>query len=104
LGVRNGGPPLVVGLSQDGQYLASDVAALLAHTRDVLLVNDGEMAILSKDGVRIRTLDGRDVRREPTRIPWDSTAAEKGGFPHFMLKEIHEQPRAIADTWRGRVD
>jgi glucosamine--fructose-6-phosphate aminotransferase (isomerizing) len=104
LAVRNGGPPLIIGLGEDGVFLASDVPAILGYTRDVLALDDGEMAVLSRDGVRIATLDGAPVHRQPTRIPWDAEAAEKGGFPHFMLKEIHEQPQAIEDTFRGRVD
>jgi glucosamine--fructose-6-phosphate aminotransferase (isomerizing) len=104
VGVRNGGPPLIVGLSEAGHFLASDVAAVLPHTRDVLFLEDGEMAILSREGCRLTSLDGSPVRRAMTRVPWDAEAAEKGGYAHFMLKEIHEQPQALIETCRGRID
>jgi len=98
LGVRIGGPPLVIGAGADGFYVASDIAAMLGYTRDVLVLEDGEMAVLSREGVRIVTLDGVPVPKTMTTVPWDAGAAEKDGFPHFMLKEIHEQPRAIETT------
>ncbi|RMF88287.1 MAG: glutamine--fructose-6-phosphate transaminase (isomerizing), partial [Nitrospinota bacterium] len=104
IAARNGGPPLIIGLAGDELFLASDIPALLKHTRDVLILEDGEMAVLSPEGVRIRTLDGRPVQRQSIQVEWDAEAAEKGGYPHFMLKEIYEQPRAIADTLRGRID
>jgi glucosamine--fructose-6-phosphate aminotransferase (isomerizing) len=104
VGLRNGGPPLIVGLSDRGQFLASDVAAVLPYTRDVLVLEDGEMAVLSRQGVELTSLDGRRVRREPTRVRWDAESAQKGGYPHFMLKEIHEQPRALVETCGGRID
>ena len=100
LAVRRGGPPLVIGLGDTGVFLASDIAAILSHTRDVLMLEDGEMAVLSREGVNIFTPDGRVAQREPTRIPWSVEAVEKNGHPHFMLKEIHEQPQTIADTTR----
>jgi glucosamine--fructose-6-phosphate aminotransferase (isomerizing) len=101
---RSGGPPLVVGLAHDGVFLASDAAAILPYTRDVLALEDGEIALLSRSGVRLETFDGRPVERAPGRLAWDAGAAEKNGFPHFMLKEIWEQPRALRDTLRERVD
>ena len=102
--VRSGGPPLIVGFAPDGFFLTSDASAILPYTRDVLSLEEGEMAVLSGDGVRLATFDGRVVDRSPFRVPWDAETAQKGGFPHFMLKEIWEQPRAIRDTWAGRVD
>jgi glucosamine--fructose-6-phosphate aminotransferase (isomerizing) len=83
---------------------ASDVPALLAHTRSVVFLHDLELATLTRTGIEITTLDGAPVRREPKTIDWSPTQAEKGGYKHFMLKEIHEQPRAVEDTLRGRVD
>src|SRR5436190_6499696 len=91
LGVKNGGAPLVVAIGSDGLFLASDIAAVLAYTRDVFVLDDGEMAVLSDEGVRIVGLDGLTVRKTATTVPWDAAAAEKDGYPHFMLKEIHEQ-------------
>jgi glutamine---fructose-6-phosphate transaminase (isomerizing) len=104
LAVRHGGPPLVIGLGDTGVFLASDIAAILSHTRDVLVLEDGEMAVLSREGVNIFAPDGRVAQRKPTRIPWNVEAVEKNGHPHFMLKEIHEQPRTIADTVRGLMN
>jgi glutamine---fructose-6-phosphate transaminase (isomerizing) len=100
LAVRRGGPPLVIGLGDTEVFLASDIAAILSHTRDVLMLEDGEMAVLSREGVNIFTPDGRVAQRKPTRIPWNVEAVEKNGHPHFMLKEIYEQPQTIADTTR----
>ncbi len=96
--------PLVLGIGQGEMLCASDIPALLAHTRDVVFLQDGEVATLTRDGAAITTLDGTPVQRASKRIDWSATQAEKGGFKHFMLKEIHEQPRAVEDTLRGRVD
>jgi glutamine---fructose-6-phosphate transaminase (isomerizing) len=96
--------PLVIGLGAGETLCASDIPALLAHTREVLLLHDGEIAVLTRDGAAITTLEGTPVHREKKTITWSPTQAEKGGYKHFMLKEIHEQPRAVEDTLRGRVD
>ena len=96
--------PLVLGIGENEMLAASDIPALLAHTRDVIFLQDGDMAVLTKKGAVITRLDGTPVTRPTKRIDWSPTQAEKGGYKHFMLKEIHEQPRAIEDTLRGRVD
>jgi len=96
--------PLVLGRGNGAWLAASDIPAILAHARDVVLLEDGEMATLTADDAVITKLDGCPVRREPKRVEWSIDEAEKGGFEHFMLKEIHEQPRAIEATLRGRVE
>ncbi len=95
--------PLVLGVGDGVMLAASDVPALLAHSRDVIFLEDGELAEITREGARIETLAGAKVERAPVRITWSLMQAERGGYKHFMLKEIHEQPRAIEDTLRGRV-
>jgi len=95
--------PIVLGLGEGENFIASDIPALLEHTRRVMFLEDGEVVELRRDGVTITTFDGRPVAREPRVVTWDPVTAQKGGYKHFLLKEIHEQPQAIIDTMRGRI-
>src|SRR5204862_3720047 len=103
IAAKQGAGSVVVGLGKDEMFIASDIPAILSHTRDVVILEDHDMAVVTAQGVELTTIDGDPVQREPVKILWDPIMAEKGGYRHFMLKEIYEQPRAITDTFRGRI-
>ena len=95
--------PLIVGIGEGENFIASDIPAILNHTRKIYLLNDKEIAVLTKDDIKILTTEGRKVNKEIYNVTWDAQAAEKGGYEHFMIKEIHEQPKAIKDTMTSRI-
>lgn len=95
--------PLIIGVGEGEKFIASDIPAILEYTRDIYILEDGEMAVLTRDGVELLTVEGNPIAKEVFRVNWDLMTAEKGGYDHFMLKEIYEQPRAYRDTMRGRI-
>ena len=95
--------PLIIGLGEGENFLASDIPAVMRFTRRVILLEDGDFAEIKKDSVNLTDFEGRPIVREPLEVTWDDAAAEKGGYAHFMLKEIHEGPRTVRDTLRGRL-
>ena len=95
--------PLIVGVGEDENFIASDIPAILNHTRDVYLLEDGEFVVMDRNGVKLLTEEKEEIKREIFHVTWDATSAEKGGYEHFMLKEIHEQPKAVKDTLKSRI-
>lgn len=95
--------PLIVGVGKEESFIASDIPAILNHTRDIYLLEDNEFVIIDKNGVKLLNSDKEEINKEIFHVTWDANSAEKGGYDHFMLKEIHEQPKAVKDTLAGRI-
>ncbi|MBU3111666.1 glutamine--fructose-6-phosphate transaminase (isomerizing) [Clostridium lacusfryxellense] len=95
--------PLIVGLGDNEFYVASDIPAVLNHTREIYLLEDNEFVVISNDGIKLIDIEGETINKEVFHVTWDAAAAEKGGYEHFMIKEIHEQPKAIRDTMTSRI-
>src|SRR5712692_8066581 len=101
---KHGAGAVVLGLGEGEAYLASDISAIPPYTRDMIVLEDDEIAVLTRTGIRLTALNGGAIERTPSRIAWTAAMAQKGTHPHFMLKEISEQPRAVNDTFQARID
>ncbi len=101
---RNGASPLIVGVGQDEMYVASDIPAMLQYTRKIVVLEEGEIVEVTRDGYALTAFDGKPIGRDVQQVMWDATSAEKAGYKHFMLKEIFEQPSVIKETLAGRID